>query len=282
MHPQVAAILAERGAISTAEFPRLSSTLARLSRAGLLANPLPGVFVPADDSSPLCRLRAATAWSAPSGVIHGRSAAALWLGEPLPPILEVAHPSLRSRAGVVVRQQRITSPFVEVRSGIRSVTPAYAAVELAATDDGQACCEVLRRGLATPADLEAALADLRGSRGQVVRRRVVTAAAANPWSFAELRLHRMLQSAGITDWVANSPIRVGGQLLVPDIRFRRTRLVLEFDGRSSHLGSTQFLADRERQNLLEAAGYRVLRFGWEHLDHPEYVVPLVRQALRAT
>jgi len=171
---------------------------------------------------------------------------------------------------------------VEVRSGVRLVTPAYAAVELAATDAGQACCEALRRGLATPADLQMALADLRGSRGQVARRRVVTAATANPWSFAELRLHRMLWLAGIRDWVANSPIRVGGQVLVPDIRFRRTRLVLEFDGRSAHLGTTQFLGDRERQNVLEAAGYRVLRFGWEHLDRPEYVIPLVRQALRAT
>ena len=31
---------------------------------------------------------------------------------------------------------------------------------------------------------------------------------------------------------------------------------------------------------LAAAGYLVLRFGWEHLAEPDYVANLVRQALR--
>ena len=33
-------------------------------------------------------------------------------------------------------------------------------------------------------------------------------------------------------------------------------------------------------NMLVAHGYVVLRFGWEHLDQPEYIVSMVRHALR--
>lgn len=193
----------------------------------------------------------------------------------------LAHPSLRSRRGVVVSHRPIPQEFVGQEGGIRFAIPAYAAVELAATDDGRAVCECLRLKLADNDTLNLALAALSGSRGQAARRRTVAACGTNPWSYAELRLHRILLAAGITDWVANRPLRVSGALLWPDIRFRRAKLILEFDGRDVHDRSGQFLSDRERQNLLEAAGYRVLRFGWEHLDQPDYIVTMVRRALRA-
>lgn len=275
------ALLAERGAIRAAEFPRLASALARLKRSGALISPLPGVFVVAGELSGLTWMRAVSAWSAPRGAIHAGSAASIWLGTSGSGA-ELAHPSLRSRAGVEVCRRLVPPEFVTITSGIRMVSPGYAAVELAAVDEGRACCEALRRGLATPDELDAASASLRGSPGHSIRTPVVASAVANPWSFAELRLHRILASAGISDWVANRQIRVGGYAIVPDVRFRSVRLILEFDGRTAHSGAAQFLADRERQNLLEAAGYRVLRFGWEHLDQPEYIVAVVRAALRAT
>jgi len=80
--------------------------------------------------------------------------------------------------------------------------------------------------------------------------------------------------------VANRPLDVRGTRLFPDVRFRARRLILEFDGREAHLAAAQFLSDRERWNLLEAAGYHVLRFGWEHLDQPGYVARTVRRAYR--
>jgi very-short-patch-repair endonuclease len=170
----------------------------------------------------------------------------------------------------------IPPEFVTSQGGVRFASPAYAAVELAGEDDGRALCEALRQGLADQSGIESAAACLAHTRGQVRRSVVVAQATGNPWSYAELRLQRILSEAGIRDWVANRPIRLAGHILRPDIRFRSRRLIVEFDGRATHDNSAQFLADRERINLLESGGYHVLRFGWEHLDQPEYVVKLVR------
>ena len=85
----------------------------------------------------------------------------------------------------------------------------------------------------------------------------------------------------MADWVANAKLLIDGARLYPDVRFRSRLLIVEFDGRETHGSREGFLADRERWNLLEAAGYHVLRFGWEHLDQPDYVVTMVRRAFLA-
>lgn len=105
--------------------------------------------------------------------------------------------------------------------------------------------------------------------------------SSEPWSYAELRLHRILRAAGIVGWVANEPLVLQGRDLRPDVLFRGAKVVIEFDGREVHNSPAQFLRDRERQNVFMSHGYRVVRFGWEHLDDPEYVVKTVRRALRA-
>ncbi len=279
MNKKVAYLLARDGIVRVADHPDLRSTLTRLRQAGCLESPLPGVFIaPGDDY--LTWLRAVTAWVGPDGVLHAQSAASLWLPEVAAPTAYVAHPRLLSRKRVVVCRRRVSQEFVEVTQGVRHVSAAYAAAELAGTDDGRAVCEALRQGRADRESLYDALAALKGTRDQPSRAAVVAEAAANPWSYAELRLQRILRQEGIIDWVANHPLRLGSELVIPDIRFRRRRLVIEFDGRQVHDNRARFLADRERLNLLEAFGYHVLRFGWEHLDRPDYVVGAVRSALR--
>lgn len=146
----------------------------------------------------------------------------------------MAHPTLRSRRGVVVARRVVPPQFVSEQGGIRFAGVGYAAVELTATDDGRAICECLRRRLADTAGLNLALAALSGADGQAARRKVVAECSTNPWSYAELRLHRILLAAGITGWVANRPIEVGGSIARPDVRFGDKRLVLEFDGRDVH------------------------------------------------
>ncbi|HET7724847.1 MAG TPA: DUF559 domain-containing protein [Propionibacteriaceae bacterium] len=277
MHPKIAAILAERGVVTCADHPRLKSTLVRLARAGVLDNPLPGTFVLAGDGADRTRLRAVCAWSGPHGVLHGGTAAVLWLPGQAPRAVALAHPTLKSRAGVTITRRQVPREFVRTGDGLRFASPAYAAVELAAHDDGRAICEALRVRLATTDELEEALRALAGTEGQAVRRCVVRACLENPWSYGELRLHRILRAAGITGWAGNASLRLDGELFHPDVLFRRERLVVEFDGRTVH--DTRFLEDRARQNVLVSHGYRVLRFGWEHLDAPSAVVAVVRRAL---
>jgi very-short-patch-repair endonuclease len=280
MHPTIEAILAEAGAISVRDHPRFRSELSRLKQAGMLDNPLPGSYLPMDSRTRHGWLQAVCAWAGPKGTIHGRSAAGIWLPDLAGPVAFLAHPTLRSRRGVQICHRLVPAEFIVTKPGVRFASPAYAAVELAATDDGRAICEALRLGFADTNSLEAALQSLRGTRGHATRREAVAACADNPWSYAELRLHRILRETGITDWVANRPLRVGGRELWPDVRMRKRKLVIEFDGRAVHDRPAQFLADREWQNTLEAAGYHVLRFGWEHLDQPDYVVATTRAAER--
>ena len=280
MKPTIAGILADYGVITSTEHPRLRSAMARLRRAGVLDNPLPGTFVLAADASERAWLRAVCAWSAPLGVLHTTTAASLWLPSLAGQTTALAHPTLKSRRRVKVTRRGVPSDFVRRADGLRFATPAYAAVELAATDDGRAVCEALRRRLANPAELREALQAMNGSVGQAVRRCVVEACLTNPWSYAELRLHRILREAGITGWVANRRLTLGGVVVHPDVLFPGARVVIEFDGRAVHDDPAQFLKDRERQNVLVAHSYVVLRFGWEHLDQPAYIVSMVRHALR--
>jgi very-short-patch-repair endonuclease len=164
---------------------------------------------------------------------------------------------------------------------VRFATPAYAAVELAALDDGRAICEALRLRLATLGELESALRSMAGSDRQEVRRVVVEACLRRPWSYAELRLQRILTAHGITDWLGNEVLTMDGRAFFADVLFPAAKVIVEFDGRSTHDNPAQYLADRERLNTLAAHGYIVLRFGWEHLDQPEYIVRVVRMALLA-
>jgi very-short-patch-repair endonuclease len=280
VHPTIEAVLADQGVITARTHPALGTTMRRLFREGRLANPFPGVFVARDDPSQLTWLRAVSHWSAPFGVIHGSSAASLWLPSFAGPVVKLVHPTLRSRRGVVVVRRNVSPDFVREAEGLRTVTPAYAAAELAALDDGRAACEMLRLRLATFDDLSLATHALAGSRGHAERARVIAACEDNPWSYAELRLHRILRDAGFRDWVANRPLEIGGCIFHPDARFRAARVIIEVDGRETHERPGQFRRDREAQNAYTAAGYLVVRFTWEHLDDVDYVVRVVRDVLQ--
>jgi len=61
-----------------------------------------------------------------------------------------------------------------------------------------------------------------------------------------------------------------------------TRLVVEVDGEVFHSGSTEFEADRRRDALLSARGYRVLRFSYQQVMQrwPEVHAALLAALLR--
>ncbi|MFT4109063.1 hypothetical protein [Propionicimonas sp.] len=279
MDTRIVGLLAGQGHIAVSEHPRLRWSLSQLKASGELLTPLPGIYL-SPGFTTTDWLKAVSTWSSPHGVLHAGSAASIWLPELTSPVAQLAHPSLRSRRNVEVTRRRIPPGFVMELPGLRLAAPAYAAAELAATDDGRAACEAIRLRLADSDNLLIALVALQGTVGQEARRKAVLACRTNPWSYAELRLHRILIGAGITDWVANRPLRLGDRLLWPDVRFRRRRLILEFDGRTVHNQPSQFLIDRGHWNLFEAFGYHMLHFGWEHLDEPAELVGIVRQAYR--
>ncbi|TDT30060.1 endonuclease domain-containing protein [Naumannella halotolerans] len=178
-------------------------------------------------------------------------------------------------------QARIPAEYVLVFEGVRCTSPAFTALELAATDGGEAIDTALRLRAARLDQLWAALAATSGRSGNAVRRTVLQDSRDEPWSAAERLAHRLLRSAGIRGWAANGPIVVAGSRYFGDIVFRTRRLVLEIDGSGTHADPAAFQTDRSRQNVLVNAGWRVLRFTWADLnDHPEAFISTVRTALR--
>jgi len=278
MNRTVSELLDQSTAIAVRDHPRLHTTISRLTRAGELERPYPGVVVRSGDERNITRLSAVLRWSDPLGVVHSSTAAQLWLSEQLVAPIEVAHPTLRSRGEAKVTRHLVPAEFVIHTHGLRLATPSYVAAQLAGTDQGRLLSEFLRLGLADQGAAQLAMASFARSPGQVQRRETMRSCERSPWSLAEVRLHAILSAAGIDGWTANATIRLEGQVFHPDVLFEYERLVLEFDGRASHQGAEQFLRDRERQNLLVLAGYRVLRFTWEHLDEPHYVLETIRQA----
>lgn len=270
-----------QGLIRASDHPRHRRSLYHLASAGRLQTVLPGVFAASGPVTMEARLRALCLWC-PHGVLHERTAMALWLGEPCADLLMATSVRRVPPPGVTLTCRSIPTEFVTARAGIRLVRPAYAAVECASHDDGTALMIGMREGLIHSDELGPALAALAGTLGQRVRTPVVAAAERNPWSPAERLLQQILLDAGITGWVANPGIRVMGRRYHPDILFPGPRLVLEFDGYSVHEKRRQFHNDRERQNALVVGLHWVLRFTWEDLTtRPDYVVRTVKQALRA-
>lgn len=65
-----------------------------------------------------------------------------------------------------------------------------------------------------------------------------------------------------------------------DLSYPELELVIEGDSREWHGDEHTFQADRERDNLAQLAGWRILRFTWNDITRrPDYVVASVRRAL---
>jgi hypothetical protein len=102
-----------------------------------------------------------------------------------------------------------------------------------------------------------------------------------PESALETKLLSILQSGGLPtpdlqcrpEWLR----RVNGRV---DFAFPDHALVLEADSLMWHHTPEAFQIDRERDNLGQLAGWRILRFTWKDVtERPFYVESTVRRAL---
>ena len=178
---------------------------------------------------------------------------------------------LRQQAGFRLIRRTVPQDWVTGNDGARLVKPALAALEAGADVVDYA----LRQGAITLPELEAAYEATKRWRGHADRRRLLEESSDNPWSAAEREFHRLLRTAGITDWRGN--YRVGDHPV--DVAFVAQRLAIEIDGKAYH-GDANFEKDRWQQNALVLAGWRVLRFTWAMIEkHPDRVIETVRKAL---
>jgi very-short-patch-repair endonuclease len=279
--------LGQSAVLRARELPHLRGSLREARAAGRLVCVLPGLYARPEASRRLDVLAAAAMACAPDGVIMGTVALALAL--PIDVCAATVEVACRTSHvdGAHIRFSRRAFPdewVVERSGGVRLVHPAMAAIDLAAADEGSSIDLVLRRRLATLEQLRAALCALPGRAGNQRRAQVVLDSRDEPWSQGERVLHRLLRAGGLTGWRTNHPIHAGaGRTYFADVAFPSARWLIEVDGWAAHGTMTAFTEDRRRQNLLELAGWRCLRFTWADLvDEPERVLREIRRALGAS
>lgn len=81
----------------------------------------------------------------------------------------------------------------------------------------------------------------------------------------------------------NADLAIEGRFVKPDCLWPEHRLLVELDGRAVHGTKRAFESDRERDRLLTAAGWRVVRVTWRQLhDEPKAIVEDLKRTLRAS
>jgi len=220
------------------------------------------------------------------------SAAGLWRLRP--PRQGHSDVSVRTAAGRAVRdgirvhrRPGAAPADIAVHEGIATSSPAGTLFDLAATGIApraleRATDEAERLRLCTGSDLREVLARNRGRPGAgAIRRLLADHEIGSTVTRLELeeRFLALCRERGLPKPLVNSEV-LG---LRPDFHWPRSGLVVEVDGRESHLTRRGFQDDRDRDSLLTASGYRVMRFTWwDVLRRPGVVAHRVRQALRAS
>ena len=224
-------------------------------------------------------------------------------GAPLPadmldqPIhLVVAAPRTPPRSRGVCGHVFASNTFeVGIRIGYPVVSAADAWVQsatLLGREDLVAAADFLVTGRrvgrnreAPPATLEqlaAAAMRTRGSRGAAKVRWALPRVRIGPDSRPESLLRLLLSAARFpTPAIRHSVVVEGGLVFHPDLTFVEAQVVLEYEGDIHRTDRATWLDDIERRELVEAAGWRVVRVTSRDLfEHPELFVARLRRIMR--
>lgn len=257
--------------------------LHRLHR-GVYAVGHPGVTLRA-------RFRAAVLACGDAAALSHFSAAALWrfLGwEERRLEVTVTAGGARSVDGVRVHRSRaLDERDVWRRHGMRVTSPARTLLDLAAVLSAPALRRAVRRAQAERVVSIRQILELldrcNGHRGAGRLRAAVAGGPAPTRSELEDLLLDLLDEAGIERPEINAALRLAGVRIVPDFLWRERRLAIEADGAAWHDHKLVREHDADKQALLEAAGYRVLRITWDQtIRRPGQTLARIGAALAAS
>jgi very-short-patch-repair endonuclease len=212
-----------------------------------------------------------------TAVLSHRSAAALWgirhawLG---PPEVTVTDGASRGRPGISVRRTRVlTAADTRRREGVPVTAPARTLLDLAAVVDRPDLARALNEAqvlrLVTPREI--GQVTRRGRPGSAALRAALQAQFEPRFtrSEAEARLLELVRHAGLPEPETN--VRVLGHEV--DFLWPEQKLIVEVDGFAYHSSRQAFERDRRRDALLQAGGFRVIRFTYRQIvDDPASVI----------
>ncbi len=262
---------------------------------GVLTSVYRGVYAVRAVAGPRAReLAAVLATGDGCFVSHRAAAAVLELLPPLAADAPVEISTIRDVriGGSAIRIHRVSAlgaDEVTAREGLPLTSAARTILDLAGVCGGRdgvcggrdlerALATALRRDMVTPGDFEVLLDryQRRAGRGRL---RALLDADGEPAflrSEAERRFHDLVRGAELPRPKTNVVVE-GFEVdsLWPD-----ERLIVEVDGRAYHDGDHAFEADRNRDAVLMAAGYRTMRVTWRQIvREPRQLLVKLAQAL---
>jgi very-short-patch-repair endonuclease len=211
------------------------------------------------------RARAAWLLAEPDGAVSGWSAAEL-LGAssgPRDAPAEVTVPRFRRpQPGLLIHRESLASDELVRRGGITLTSPTRTAYDLLRKLDvieGVAALDALAHRYPFGADDVRALRSrhlgLPGNPSVEAGLRLMDRRADSPM---ESRMRVALVCAGLPPRVQH-PVTVGGRAFRLDLAYPEAMLAVEYDG-GHHREAAQALRDLEREGLLTAAGWKIIRF----------------------
>jgi very-short-patch-repair endonuclease len=233
------------------------------------------------------RRMAAILAAGPGAALSHRAAASIW--ELLPfDDLELTAPHRRDRPGLRIHRSRPAPDEVGAVRGIPVTTVPRTLLDLASVLPRRlverAINEAEVRGCTDPLSLSDLLERHAGRKGVKKIRSILAGLNAGGTvirSELEARFRDLLRSSGLPTPLINASLAISGIWLECDCLWREQRVIVELDGRAVHATAAAFERDRERDRMLSAHGWRVVRITWRQLTQgPERVVADLRLLLR--
>jgi predicted transcriptional regulator of viral defense system len=200
----------------------------------------------------------------------------------------VPRPASYGPTGVQTHERLALTPAdVTLREAIPCVSAARALLDLAERLDddvvASACTRAEQLKMFDGRAIDELLERNHGARGTARLRRVTNELdprTAHTRQELERRFLLLCRSSGLPAPLVNASIALDDHTFVPDFLWPAQRLIAETDGYQTHGTREAFERDRRRDQLLDAAGYRTLRFTWRQLrDEPDRVAQTLRARL---
>ncbi|MDQ3758568.1 MAG: type IV toxin-antitoxin system AbiEi family antitoxin domain-containing protein [Actinomycetota bacterium] len=168
--------------------------------------------------------------------------------------IEVHRSSLLTRSDCVIRDRMLATNATWTVVALAAVLPR--------TELRRAVREALRLKIVSVRGILALLERLGPVRGCRALREILTHALPTRSELEDVVLGAIV-SGGFVLPEVNEPLLLGGRKVIPDFMWPEQRVILEADGARWHGDALSRADDAERQALLEAHGFTVLRVRWD-------------------
>ena len=201
------------------------------------------------------------------------------------PPVELLGPFNHPTPGVIVRRERITADDVVNLAGLPVTNPARTALDLGRhlpRDLAVAHLDALSAATGLiAADVQPLIARYKGARGIRLCQNPLSLMDGGAQSRRESCLRLLLIDGGLPRPVTQIEVRTaGGSLLAYlDMGWEKPMVAVEYDGDQHRADRRQYVKDIRRWEVIEDAGWRVIRVVKE--DRPNVILKRVRTALAA-